>query len=316
MAWLARASAALVAVSAAALGQAPATTEGGAEADIEVIELMTDANQRLTVPVTIGNAGPYDFMIDTGAQATVVSRELADELNLDERMMSTLIGMASQREVETAYVRDFALGMRMFDISNAPLVDQANIGSANGVLGLDSLQDQRVLLDFDAKTIEVADAATLGGNRGFEIVVRARERHGQLIITQASLDGIDVAVILGTGSEGSIANLALERRLRGNTKTAEAQMTDINGAEEQTSVRIVRDLRIGRARISTIPLAFMDSPSFDALGLDNEPAILLGMSELRLFRRVAIDFKDNRVLLDLPRDAGWSESAGSGRFDF
>lgn len=316
MGWLARASAALVAVSPVAAAQEPATTDGGAEPNVEVIDLMTEAHNRLTVPVTIGNRGPYDFMIDTGAQATVVSRELADELGLSERMMSTLVGMASRREVETAYVRDFALGTRMFDIAAAPLVDQANIGTANGVLGLDSLQEQRVLLDFDNKTIEVADADTLGGNRGFEIVVRAREKFGQLIITQASLDGIDVSVILGTGAEGSVGNLALQRKLRGRRKLAEAQMTDINGAEEQTSVRLVRDLRIGRARISQVPLAFMDSPSFEALGLQDKPAILLGMSELRLFRRVAIDFKDRRVLLDLPRNAGWYDEPGTTRFNF
>ena len=316
MGWTARAAAALVVVSPVASAQEPAATAGGSEPNIEVIDLMTEAYDRLTVPVTIGNHGPYDFMIDTGAQATVVSRELADELGLDDRMMSTLIGMASRREVETAYVRDFALGMRMFDIMAAPLVAQDNIGTANGVLGLDSLQGQRVLLDFDNKTIEVADADTLGGNRGFEIVVRAREKFGQLIITQATLHGIDVAVILGTGTQSSIGNLALERRLRSKRKLAEAQMTDINGAQELTNVRLVRDLRIGRARISTIPLAFVDSPSFDALDLKDEPAILLGMSELKLFRRVAIDFKDKRVLLDLPRNSNWYNGTRGGRFNY
>jgi predicted aspartyl protease len=316
MGWLARASAALVAVSPVASAQAPEAAVGGTEPNIELIELMTDTNNRLTVPVTIGNQGPYDFMIDTGAQATVVSRELADELGLDERKMQKLIGMASTRDVETAYVRDFALGMRMFDITNAPLVEQSNIGSARGVLGLDSLQEQRVLLDFDEKTIEVADADTLGGNRGFEIIVRAREKSGQLIITQATLDGIDVEVILGTGAEGSIGNMALQRKLRGRPRTAEATMTDINGAMEETSVRMVSDLTIGRARISTIPVAFMDSPSFEFLGLGNKPALLLGMSELKLFRRVAIDFKDNRVLFDLPRNVGWSNDSGGTRFAF
>ena len=316
MRWFAKASAALVAVSSAASAQAPATTDGVTDPNIELIELMTDAHNRLTVPVTIGNAGPYDFMIDTGAQATVLSRQLADELALNERQMNTLVGMASRREVETAYVRDFALGMRMFDIATAPLVEQANIGTASGVLGLDSLQEQRVLFDFDAKTIEVADADTLGGNRGFEIIVRAREKSGQLIITQASLNGVDVDVILGTGAEGSIGNLALERKLRGKQHTGEAVMTDINGATESASVKLVRDLRIGRGRISTVPLTFIDSPSFAVLGLEDKPALLLGMSELRLFRRVAIDFKDKRVLFDLPRNAGWYDDDSGMRLAY
>jgi predicted aspartyl protease len=318
MGWLAKASAALVAVSSAASaqGQAPATTDGVTDPNVELIELMSDGHNRLTVPVTIGNSGPYDFMIDTGAQATVLSRELADELNLNERQMNTLIGMASRREVETTFVRDFALGMRMFDIATAPLVSQSSIGTASGVLGLDSLQEQRVLFDFEAKTIEVADADTLGGNRGFEIIVRAREKYGQLIITQATVGGIDIDVILSTGAEGSVGNLALLRKLRGKQYTGEAVMTDINGVTEQAAVRLVRDLEIGRGRISTVPLVFMDSPSFAVLGLQDKPAVLLGMSELRLFRRVAIDFKDKRVLFDLPRDAGWIDQPGTTRLAF
>ena len=40
-----------------------------------------DAGVRMTVPVTIAGAGagggPYPFIVDTGAQRTVISRELA-----------------------------------------------------------------------------------------------------------------------------------------------------------------------------------------------------------------------------------------------
>ncbi len=38
--------------------------------------------ERMTVPVQIGSTGPYRFIIDTGAQRTVVSRELAGSLRL------------------------------------------------------------------------------------------------------------------------------------------------------------------------------------------------------------------------------------------
>jgi hypothetical protein len=41
--------------------------------------------------------------------------------------------------------------------------------------------------------------------------------------------------------------------------------------------------------------------------------LLLGMSELRLFNRVAIDFSTREVLFDLPRDADWPGPTRSGR---
>src|SRR5688500_4429483 len=183
---------------------------------VEVLDIDRERYDRMTVAVTIQGQGPFDFMIDTGAQATVLSRALADQLQLNDRGSATLVGMASSRTVETTPIEDFTLGRRNFYIRQAPVVEGENIGSADGILGLDSLQDQRVLLDFHNREIAVADAEDLGGNRGYEIVVKARELRGQLIITSARLDGVRVEVIVDTGAQGSVGNLALLNRLRRN----------------------------------------------------------------------------------------------------
>ena len=281
--------------------------------ELEVLALENERYRRMTVPVTIGGAGPFQFMLDTGAQATVLSRDLADRLQLFDREEATLVGMASRRQVETTAISDFGLGSRTFHIQAAPVVEGAHIGGADGILGLDSLQNQRVLIDFGKKEITVADAETRGGNRGFEIVVRARSRLGQLIITAARLDGVPVALIVDTGAQGSIGNPALLARLRRSRAIGETQLTDINGVMMGGSIRLARELRVGRASVSNLPILFTDSPSFHSLGLADEPALLLGMEELKLFRRVAIDFRTRRVLFDLPPGAASSESIGFGR---
>jgi hypothetical protein len=56
--------------------------------------------------------------------------------------------------------------------------------------------------------------------------------------------------------------------------------------------------------IRNVSIAFIDAPPFRALGLDKKPAILLGMRELRVFPRIAIDFPTRRVLFQLP-DQNW-----------
>ena len=270
---------------------------------IDILELEREQYDRLTVPVTIRGQGPFDFMIDTGAQATVLSRALADRLMLHDRDTATLIGMASSKLVETTPIEDFTLGSRSFFIRQAPVVETEHLSGADGILGLDSLQDQRVLLDFTKRRISVADAEALGGNRGFEIIVRAREALGQLIITEARLDGIRVNVVVDTGAQGSIGNMALLSRLRSNRSLGDTVMTDINGQSLSGRVRVGRRLDIGRGSLNNFPILFTDSRPFYTLGLAEEPALILGMTELRLFRRVAIDFKSRRVLFDLPPDA-------------
>ncbi|MBO9518102.1 MAG: aspartyl protease family protein [Porphyrobacter sp.] len=267
--------------------------------EVEIINLEDELYRRMTVPVTIGVNGPFQFMIDTGAQATVVSSDLANRLQLFDREPATLVGMASRRQVETTPIADVRLGSRNFYIQNAPVIEGEHIGGADGILGLDSLQNQRVTIDFIKKEMSVADAEQLGGNRGFEIIVKARSKLGQLIITSARLDGIPVAIVIDTGAQGSIGNPALEARMRGR-HLGETELTDINGVTLGGTIRVAKELDLGRARLNNLPIMFADSPSFHSLGLSDKPALVLGMAELKLFRRVAIDFQTRRVLFDMP----------------
>ena len=48
------------------------------------------------------------------------------------------------------------------------------------------------------------------------------------------------------------------------------------------------------------------------IGLDDRPAMVLGMSELKLFKRVAIDFKQRKVLFDLPPGTAWYNGGYKG----
>jgi len=271
--------------------------------NIEILDLERERYQRMTVAVTIQGQGPFQFMIDTGAQATVLSRALADRLMLHDRDTALLVGMASSMMVETTPVEGLTLGTRSFFIRQAPVLEGAHIGGADGILGLDSLQDQRVLLDFNKREISVADAETAGPNRGYEIVVRARERFGQLIITSARLDGVQVEVVVDTGAQGSVGNMALFERLHRNRALEDTELTDVHGSRLSGLVRVGRQLEIGRASLSNFPIMFADSRPFHTLGLADKPAMILGMEELRLFRRVAIDFRNRRVLFDLPASA-------------
>jgi predicted aspartyl protease len=282
--------------------------------DAEILQLEKERYERLTVPVTIQGQGPYHFMIDTGAEATVVSTRLADRLQINTRQAATLVGMASRVATETIDITEFKLGSRSLYIQTAPLVNAEHLGEIDGILGLDSLQNQRVLLDFENKVLAVADAKDLGGNRGFEIIVKARERLGQLIITRALLDGIETNVVVDTGAQASVGNLALFERLRRARKLEDSELTDINGHQLSGPVRVARELNLGRLRLNNVPVLFIDAPPFHALGLADKPALILGMRELRVFRRVAIDFEKREVLFDLPRNVFGFDSVYGGRF--
>ena len=272
-------------------------------ADAETIATLDDRHDRMTVPVTIEGQGPFRFMIDTGAQATVVTRDLKDRLELPHAGRATVVGMASRVPVDLVRLNGLEFAARVIDNLAVPMLETRNVG-ADGILGLDSLQDMRVMIDFREDTIAVDTARALGGNSGYEIVVRARNKLGRLIITEATIDGVRTAIIVDTGAQGSIGNLALMRRLRARERE-EGSTTDVNGKLLSGSVDFARNLKIKDMHLSNLSILFADSPAFVMLGLADKPALVLGMRELRVFDRVAIDFESRTVLFDMPSSAGY-----------
>ncbi len=277
--------------------------DGGQQASIvDVIAVGTDRHDRMTVPVRIGDNGPYEFLIDTGAQNTVLSKTLAARLSLVSTRKARLIGMAGTEIVDTVNIDEIGLGRRNYYSLIAPLLDRVHIG-ADGIVGIDSLQGQRVLFDFKRKLITIDDAKNLGGNRGFEIVVTAKRRSGQLIMTDAVIDGVRTEVVIDTGAETSIGNLALQQALSRRRDQGNTTLVSVTGQQIEAKLGTARHLVIGSMTINNLLIAYTDAPPFAALDLAKRPAILLGMRDLRAFDRVAIDFATRKVLFDLPPGA-------------
>ncbi|WP_338466748.1 retroviral-like aspartic protease family protein [Novosphingobium sp. ZN18A2] len=268
----------------------------------EIVQADQDINARLTVPVHISGKGPYRFLIDTGAERTVLARSVATQLGLAPTSQGTLMSIAGVKPVDIVDVREINLGRRTFYDLSAPLLDSSDMG-ADGIIGLDSLQGQRVLLDFDNNRMAIGDAHDLGGNYGYEIVVRARRKSGQLIMTNARIDGVHTQVIIDTGAEMSVGNIALQDALRKRHEQVKTQLIAVTGQQITADLGFARRVELGDLTISNTVIAFADAPPFKRLGLRKKPALLLGMAQLRLFHRVAIDFDSRKVMFDLPASA-------------
>lgn len=78
-------------------------------------------------------------------------------------------------------------------------------------------------------------------------------------------------------------------------------MTSVTGEKLTVNYHIADRVQLGGATIRGLPVAFADIPPFAYFGLENRPALMLGMDALRAFRRVEIDFPDRKVRLLLPR---------------
>ena len=269
----------------------------------QVLSLKRDGGGRMTVAVAIGNTAgaqrTYAFLVDTGAERTVVAHGVADTLGLVASGRGRLIGMAGMRDVDMVTLESITLGRRVLYAVSSPVLEADTIG-ADGIIGLDGLQGQRVLLDFDHNRMALGDAASLGGDRGYDIIVRARRRSGQLIMTNATIDGVRTDVVIDTGSDTSVGNAALARALARDHRNDTVQLVSVTGQQATAGLGLARTLELGGMTLNNTLIAFSDAPPFERLGLQRHPALLLGIAQLRLFHRVAIDFASHRILFAVP----------------
>lgn len=270
----------------------------------DVLGIGTDIPGRMTVPVTIGRDGPYPFTIDTGAERTVISRELAGLLGLERGRGVRVTAMTGTSDVGTVVIPSLSVSTAGAERIEAPTLEGRDLG-APGLLGLDSLKGHAVVIDFDANRM----AVTPSRKRRYEqvagpdeIVIQARSMLGQLVVTDAFYRGQRVRVVLDTGSVVSMGNLALRRALL-NRKAAlqPISLTGVTGDTMSADYTQIGEVKIGGVTFQNLPVAFADAAPFRRLGLDRRPALLLGMDALRLFRRVDIDFANREVRLSLPK---------------
>jgi predicted aspartyl protease len=275
----------------------------------ETMHIGQPADERVTIPISIGGAGPWPFVIDTGAERTVISRDLADRLALARGETVTVLGMAGSAIADTVTLPQIGYGRSKVDDIEAPVLEAAHLGAA-GLLGLDGLQSKRLLLDFRSGRMTITSSRNVALN-GEAIVVEARRRKGQLILLDSDIDGMAVNIVLDTGTNISVGNMALLERLAAKkqvSQLAPASITSVTGSTLEGPAGIVDEVHMGRVTLSRLGVLFADAAPFTELGLQDKPALLLGINALRIFDRVAIDFGKARVDFLLP-DLGAIERA-------
>ncbi len=280
--------------------------EAGAAAPagpVDVVDLDPVYRPRMTVAVRIGSNGPYPFIVDTGAARTVISSSLAGQLALEPGKPVRLHSMTGVGDVATAIIPQLQMSRRRVSGIHAPVLREMFIG-ASGILGVDTLRSQRVEFDFERQkmSIEPSHGVTLRRDAD-AIVVTARSLFGRLVLVDADVEGEKVVVVLDTGSEVTVGNEALRRKLERKRKlkpTRPIELISVTGGTIMADYTQMGRMRLGNVSISHMPIAFAKAHPFTQLQLEDRPAMLLGMDTLKLFSRVSVDFAKKKVSFQLP----------------
>ncbi len=302
-----------------ARSQAPVAGEAAVDktTQTEDVHFKNEMYDRMTVAVTLGGSGPYRFLVDTGADRTAISRELATRLKLPPGSDVNLHSVAGVLDVSTAKVPNIQLTRRPVKIADAPLLDSVDMG-ADGILGTDSLASQRVMFDFASQTMSIvpSSAPDFHDEPG-TIVVQGRRRNGRLVVTDATANGHDVTVVLDTGSQVSIGNDALRAALHNGELSGgflPVEIESVTGEKIPGEVTFIKDLEVGGVSLKNLAIVFAHAHTFEQLNLDKRPALLLGMNAMRAFKKVSIDFSSQTLRVLVPEHSGLEvQTADAGR---
>ncbi len=255
---------------------------------------------RLTVEVRVNGHGPYHFLVDSGADTSVVGLRIARALKLPLTTPAILNSMTARNLVDRVKVDRLTLGATTVHDLEVPALQEQDLGG-QGMIGIDALVQQRLMMDFEKRLIKVEDATKPPIPLPGEIVVTAKRRRGQLILTHVSAAGVPLDAVIDTGSQITIGNLALRDRLiRGNReKFVTIPVTGVTGTTLDLQLARIGELRLGSVTLRNVPIAFADVPPFALFGISKEPALLLGTDLLDTFRRVSLDFRARKVRFQL-----------------
>jgi hypothetical protein len=256
------------------------------------------ADTRLNVEVHLNGHGPYRFVVDSGADTSAVGLRIARDLELPLGKPAILNGMTSRDVVDRVKVASLMLGPSTIHNLEVPALREADLGG-DGLIGIDALVQQRLMMDFEQKIIKVEDARVPIKISPGDIVITAKRQRGQLILTQVKTGSIKMDAVIDTGSEVTIGNTKLRDKLLRRNKFWNVEAIGVTGRTMNLQMALVPELHLGPVTLHNVPIAFADVPPFKVFGVDDGPALLLGTDLLATFRRISLDFKSRKVRFQL-----------------
>jgi hypothetical protein len=238
------------------------------------LDTALDEIDRMTVEVFINGQGPFNFVVDTGADRSALSAPLAERLGLARGPDVMLHGVGGSALTPTAKVPLMVAGDSRMKDAELPVLPPERLG-VDGLLGVDMLDNRNVIMDFRRKRLEVRRstaavgrlsrrAGGLGGRRRPFRSTGGRQRPGQ----RRALRGLHRLRIgrqhgqHGPGRGDQDAGAPQARARHGHP-------ADRRGGEATLGeLRVVRSIELGALRMTNLPLVLADLHIFDVWNLN------------------------------------------------
>jgi hypothetical protein len=273
--------------------------------NVASVPLHLTNRHQMIVAVSVNHSGPYNFLLDTGNQTTMVDPSLAAELHLNTLGSAAVAGVGFDAAASVAQLDVLEVGSHAVSNQKVVVFDIQNPHSADlqfrGVLGVDFLSQFDMLIDNAHNLICLDDSARMRADvKGPHIALLAPAANGMpalmSLIIMARLSDGERPVLLKLDSGTNVSFLFNTYRYLplGLLRSTSLLGGGLDGAQHPYATLPLQRLQIGPLEIPRVPfVTFADSPE----GLSRTSAYD-GLLTLGLFRRVFICHTDRFAILE------------------
>ena len=296
--WLARFAAAAVAFVCLSL-------PGDASAGRLTFPLELNEAGYFITPIRVNGAAELPAIIDTAATIAMIESRAAARSGLTapppEEAKVQVFGLLGERTFPLVNLGSVSSeSVRIFDVRTA-YNDREQMPGGPLVIPAVAFGGDVLDFDFPAGRFSVYDGRPKGDASG---TGRGPLRiEGGLLFADITINGVKGKALIDTGSPFSFINSKMAQVAK--TQRDEEKSTLLQGAtggQMVVSVAAVKRFSMARFSVRRINMVVADPAMFDDLGLRDEPAMLLGLDLLSLFR-VQIDRRRGYIFLT-SRDDG------------
>ena len=264
--------------------------------------LAGGAQPLILLPVQVNDRGPFDFILDTGAGTSLLSNEIAKQLEVKTIGSKEGQSAGGKVAVSLAKLDSLTVGKTKLDEVDVGIVDLTHIGKTigakiDGDLGYNFLKHFRVTINYRDCEIHLDDPKRVESfARGAtEIPIRLASPAKPLILVDANANGrgpFQFAIDTGTSTTAITPELA--KQLGVETSPAGAGTT--GGAPVDFSAGSLQSFQLGGAKIDNMAVVVADFFTMLNAAIGAKLDGIVGYNFLRNYK-VVIDYPGETLTL-------------------
>lgn len=231
-------------------------------------------NYLVVIPVRVNDAGPFDFLLDTGTNSTLVTPELAGRLHLRPTSSISLVTLSGTEVVPRAVLDSLALGTKSLKRLEVIFDDLSGVRSADsricGVLGQNFLSQFNYLIDYRERYLEFEENNDLA-KRLVGTPLKIEQDEGKMIVRSETARPVkeSLRLVLDSGASHLVIFPPASFRLRIEPEHRESFLTTTNATGTLVRQGWLHDLSVGGEHIVSLPVALiLPHDSFESRGED------------------------------------------------